>query len=64
MCEGIQPQFPDDGMIYVSCDGPVVEIQADNRDDLVTLQLNEQQTLKLIKALQDALQELRTAVRS
>ena len=62
MCEGVKPTFPDDAMIYVSCDGPVIEIQADNRDDLVTLQLNEQQALKLIGALQDAVQELRKQV--
>ena len=59
MCEGIKPAVPADGMIYVSCDGPMVEIQADNRDDLVTLSLDEQATVKLILALQRALQVLR-----
>lgn len=59
MCTGIAPTVPADGMIYVSCDGPTVDLQVDNRDDLVNLSLNEQATVKLILALQRALQVLR-----
>ena len=59
MCTGIAPTVPADGMIYVSCDGQMVEIQADNRDDLVNLQLDEQATVKLILALQRAMKVLR-----
>lgn len=62
MCEGIAPTVPADGMIYVSCDGGLVEIQADNRDDLVDLQLDEAATVKLILALQRALRVLRQQV--
>lgn len=62
MCEGIKPTTPADGMIYISCDGPLVEIQADNRDDLVNLSLDEAATVKLILALQNALKVLRQGV--
>jgi len=61
MCVGIRPTTPADGMIYVTCEGPLVEIQADNRDDLVNLSLDEAATVKLIVALQKALQVMRKA---
>lgn len=62
MCTGIKPTTPDDGMIYISCDGPTVDLQVDNRDDLVNLSLDEQATVKLILALQNALRVLRQGV--
>ncbi len=62
MIESIKPTAPADAMIFVSCDGPVIEMQVDDLADLVNLQLDEQQALKLIRALQSAVQELRKAV--
>lgn len=64
MCESITPTFPDDAMIYISFDGgKTIELQADDRVDLVRLQLDEQATIKLVAALMAALAKMRNEVK-
>lgn len=51
----IVPTFPNDGLIVVRTENGMVEIEMDNRDDLVRVQLDTHKTALLLAALSQAL---------
>lgn len=51
----IIPTFPTDGLIVVRTEGSMVEIEIDNRDDLVRVQLDAHKAAVLMTALSTAL---------
>lgn len=51
----IIPTFPDDGLIVVRTAGGLVELEMDNRDDLVRVQLDQYKATVLLSALASAL---------
>jgi hypothetical protein len=51
----ITPTFPTDGLIVVRTEGNMVELEIDNRDDLVRVQLDAHKAAVLMVALSTAL---------
>jgi len=51
----IIPTFPTDGLIVVRTEGGMVELEIDNRDDLVRVQLDQHKAAVLMVALSQAL---------
>lgn len=51
----ITPTFPPDGLIVVRTEGGMVELEIDNRDDLVRVQLDQHKAAVLMVALSTAL---------
>ena len=51
----IIPTCPDDGLIVVRTENGLIEIEIDNRNDLVRVQLNQHKAAVLMAALSSAL---------
>lgn len=51
----IVPTFPTDGLIVVRTEGNMVELEIDDRDDLVRVQLDAHKAAVLMTALSTAL---------
>lgn len=51
----IVPTFPPDGLIVIRTEGNLIELEVDNRDDLVRVQLDADRAATLIASLQWAL---------
>ena len=55
MQQNITPTWPPDGLITILTEGHLIELELDNRDDIVRVQLDADRAALLIAALQMAL---------